>query len=76
MEAIDAQKDEHDDVNFLSTYPPLLAAIDDAMNGVLGDPGLGLGRWKLEQAFEMCRRCPAYFRNLSFIVMDGYFRKT
>lgn len=51
-EAIDAHKDEHDDVNFLSTYPPLLAAIDDAMNGVLGDPGLGLGRWKLESSIR------------------------
>lgn len=51
-EAIDAHKSSHVDVEFLSTYPPLVAAINDAMNGFIGDRGLGLGRWKLESSIR------------------------
>jgi hypothetical protein len=84
MEAIDAHKDEHDDVNFLSTYPPLLAALEDAMNGVVRSHGIGLGRWVFESnirdvpevttplsQFELHRDGWVFPWNLRTSILDG-----
>jgi hypothetical protein len=47
--AIDAFKEAHRDVMFLSTYRPLETAIDDALNGRVLEPrDIGLARWELE----------------------------
>jgi hypothetical protein len=47
--AIDAFKEANSDVNFLSTYQPLVVAIDDALNGRICEPrNIGLARWELE----------------------------
>ncbi|WP_130617175.1 hypothetical protein [Dyella amyloliquefaciens] len=48
-EAIDTHKEDHSDVSFLSSYRPLLVAIDEAISGQICEASdVGLGRWELE----------------------------